>query len=90
MGGLYRLQYSTLDLTDAGFAAWLDKPDGTRYVDFDALLRTRTTNVETSVWQRQMVLGPAPEYCILSRVDLGLPAHAAAHNIAHRVITVEH
>jgi len=87
-GGLYRLQHGTLALTDASFAAWLDKPEGTRYVDFDALLRTWTENVEISAWQRQMVLGPAPEYCILSRENLGLPAHAVAHNITHRVIAV--
>ena len=89
-GGVYRLQYGTLDLTDAGFAVWLHKPEGVRYADFDDLLRAWTENVEISMWQRQMVLGPAPEYCILSRQRLTLLGHTAPLIIARHVIAVGH
>jgi hypothetical protein len=38
-------------------ADWLHKPRGESSVSFIASL------AETTVWQRQMVLGPAPEFC---------------------------
>ncbi len=37
---------------------WLDKPDGESYQAFLDSVRAPT------VWQRQMVLGPAPEFCL--------------------------
>jgi hypothetical protein len=39
-------------------ARWLDKPRGADYASFIADLPEATT------WQRQLVLGPAPEFCI--------------------------
>jgi hypothetical protein len=42
----------------AGEVAWLAKPRGTSYADFHAALADRPA------WQRQMVLGPAPEYVV--------------------------
>lgn len=38
-------------------AEWLDKPRGESYESFLATLP------ETTIWQRQMTLGPAPEFC---------------------------
>jgi hypothetical protein len=51
----------------AGEVAWLAKPDGMSYADFHAALGSR------AAWQRQMVLGPAPEYVIES-ADVPWPA----------------
>lgn len=42
----------------AGEVSWLAKPEGVSYLDFHAQLAGRP------VWQRQMVLGPAPEYVV--------------------------
>ena len=39
-------------------ARWLAKPDGQTYAGFLDSLAAR------SIWQRQLVLGPAPEFCI--------------------------
>jgi hypothetical protein len=39
-------------------ARWLDKPRDTAYESFVADLP------EATIWQRQLVLGPAPEFCI--------------------------
>lgn len=86
-GGLYRLQHGALDLAEARFAAWLSKPAGVHYVDFDARLRAWTAGMPVSSWQRQMVLGPAPEYCIFTRNHLRLPEDAAALNSVHHVVT---
>ncbi|HEY2638130.1 MAG TPA: hypothetical protein VGI54_12110, partial [Solirubrobacteraceae bacterium] len=41
-------------------AAWLAKPAGTSYGDWLATL----TAMGTEVWQRQMTLGPAPEFVV--------------------------
>jgi hypothetical protein len=39
-------------------ARWLDKPRSDSYEDFVASLP------ETTIWQRQLTLGPAPEFCL--------------------------
>jgi|SRR6476646_5226800 len=55
-GAVYGLARGPLAILDA--VEWLDKPRATPYVEFiDSL-------PETTVWQRQMVLGPGPEFCV--------------------------
>lgn len=56
-GGVYRLLHGEAAL-DAPSAAWSSKPPGISYEAFQASLPER------SVWQRQLVLGPAPEFCL--------------------------
>jgi hypothetical protein len=61
------------------WAAWLAKPAGRRYEDFHAELEAALDGRDASAWQRQMVLGPAAEYCVLAARPLPLPwpvAHA--------------
>jgi hypothetical protein len=58
-------------------ASWFAKPAGMTYVDLAARLP------EAELWQRQMILGPAPEFCLLgaspppevAAVHLGYTAH---------------
>ena len=53
-GGVYALRSGGLRLDDAGDAQWSAKPlDAPKGADY-------------ALWQRQMVLGPAPEYCLLT------------------------
>lgn len=85
-GGLYRFQRGDLDLTEASNATWLGKLDGVSYTDFDTWLRAWTEETAISTWQRQMVLGPAPEFCILGRGDIHLPESAAAFTIPHHAL----
>ncbi len=54
---------------EAGWSAWFSKPAGRGYLDFHAELAT----LGASAWQRQMVLGPAAEYCVLAPAPLTLP-----------------
>jgi hypothetical protein len=56
--GLYRLQSGTVSLPDR--ASWFAKPPAMSYAD----LFTRLPPAE--LWQRQMVLGPAPEFCLFA------------------------
>ena len=55
-GGVYGLVRGRAAAPDA--VLWASKPDGESYGSF--LERERAE----SVWQRQLVLGPAPEFCL--------------------------
>jgi hypothetical protein len=71
-GGLYRLRSGSAD-QPAAWATWLRKPTGMGYPDFYQLLRPCTSGPEVSLWRRQMVLGPAPEFCLVSAEPAGVP-----------------
>jgi hypothetical protein len=58
------------------WAAWLAKPAGTAYADWHAAL-AEAAGEAGAVWQRQMVLGPAPEFCVLAPAARALPATPA-------------
>jgi hypothetical protein len=62
-GGLYRHALGQLDLT-ADQAFWFAKPRGMTYAQLNSLV-TASALRTTCLWQRQMVLGPAPEYCLM-------------------------
>jgi hypothetical protein len=52
---------------------WLTKPAGVRYPEFREQL-ARVTESGVTVWRRQMVLGPAPEFRLTADRELSLPA----------------
>jgi hypothetical protein len=56
-------------LTEAGFA----KPAGMAYADLYATLNSLTRRPGVALWRRMMVLGPPPEFCLVSREPLALP-----------------
>jgi hypothetical protein len=72
-GGLYSLERGTID-APAGDCVWLTKPTGVSYPDFDERLMVLTAGESVSVWRRQMVLGPAPEYRVTAGRELAMPA----------------
>ena len=49
----------------AGTASWFTKSPGTSYEELRSLLSV--PGAGGSTWQRQLVLGPAPEFCLLDR-----------------------
>jgi hypothetical protein len=65
-GGLYAEHTGTLDL-GAEAVTWLSKPKGTPYPDFYASLPPTRF-----LLRRQMVLGPAPEFCAAGDLPDGL------------------
>jgi hypothetical protein len=72
-GGLYALQYGTLD-GPAPWAGWVVKPQGERYATFEPQLRAAVDAAGGgAVLRRQMVLGPAPEYLLLAGSEPALP-----------------
>jgi hypothetical protein len=54
-GGVYELLQGAAEIPTG--IEWLDKPRGTPLDEFIALLPHQ------GVWRRQLVLGPAPEFC---------------------------
>src|SRR6478736_4484012 len=53
------------------WAAWVAKPRGTGYADFEEELVG--VGAAGSVWKRQMTLGPTPEFVVLAPLPLALP-----------------
>ena len=74
-GCLYRFEHSGCAIEEARRAVWLSKPDGMPYAEFRASLRP-LHRVGVSVLQRQMALGPGPEFCVLSIEELSLAGEA--------------
>lgn len=77
-GGVYAILRGGPPPSDDGLAVWFAKPVGMSY---DALLQA--VDVRGTLWRRQMVLGPAPEFCL---VDGDPPPGAATIVTRRRVI----
>ena len=73
-GGLYRLIEDHQAPAAAPSATWFSKPRGMRYPDFYQRAAEFTESVGFSFWRRQMVMGPAPEFCLLGAGLPDLPA----------------
>jgi hypothetical protein len=56
-----------------GFEVRFAKPAGTTYVDLYAGLQAWTRVPEVSLWRRMMVLGPPPEFSLITPSELTLP-----------------
>ena len=53
------------------FATWLGKPQGVSYDTFVGELTAAAPGA--AIWQRQLVLGPAPEFAVLAGAAVSLP-----------------
>ncbi len=76
-GSVYQLASGDAGLMGQRWAIWLSKPREISYADFSTELKPWTDRREAVLWQRQLALGPAPEFCILSAERLALPANLA-------------
>lgn len=56
-----------------GFEIRFAKPSATSYPDLYARLEPWSGKSGVSLWRRMMVLGPPPEFCLLSPTRLDLP-----------------
>jgi hypothetical protein len=73
-GGLYALISGSGDMGALTFVTWLTKPKGLAYADFYEMVRPWTDVTPTSLWRRQLVLGPAPEFCLMEDNPDELPS----------------
>jgi hypothetical protein len=72
-GGIYKLIKGKLELRESHFSVWMQKPQGISYKSFSEIISRISERGRTKVWQRQMVLGPAPEFCLHSEDMLSIP-----------------
>jgi hypothetical protein len=72
-GGVYALIAGD-PLARTGWCGWFSKQDGIRYPQLRAeLAQQLSEGTINAVWQRQLVLGPAPEFRILAPVPVTVP-----------------
>ena len=65
-GGVYDLREGVAAPAEAHVAVWIDKPRGVPSPLLAALLGDGMDGHHAGLWQRQLALGPAPEYCVLA------------------------
>ncbi len=79
--GLYGLRAGS-PITAPPLATWFRKPPGLSY---SALLEALTPIIATApatLWMRQMVLGPTPEFCLHSSTPVELPPGVTGHTLS--------
>lgn len=72
MGGLYALRDGSVPV-EVTHACWLDKPAGVPYAGFVAGFSPRVVEAGGALWMRQLVLGPAREFCIHAPHRIEIP-----------------
>ncbi len=86
-GGIYYHILGEADPRELTRTLWLTRPRGIRY---EAPLRALAARVKgpLSVWRKQMVLGPAPEFALLgdSGLALDLPEGWAARSVERSLL----
>jgi hypothetical protein len=94
-GGLYRLiegEPCASSLGAAALAVWIARPPGSKRRALDELLSDGMDPASASLWRRQLVLGPAPEFCLLAaEIPAGvaparLPVGWTARTLAREVL----
>ena len=57
----------------SGFEIRFSKPPRTSYADLYEHMQPFSRQPGTSLWRRMMVLGPAPEFCLIAPSEIELP-----------------
>jgi hypothetical protein len=63
--GLYQPARVTRAAVSAPIAVWFAKSDGMSYAHLYSVLDAIETATAARLWQRMLVLGPTPEFCLL-------------------------
>jgi hypothetical protein len=85
-GGLYALCSGEVLGTPPPASLWFGKPSGFSYLQFHAALDEALSSVPHALWQRQLVFGPAAEYCLHTTADPALPSAIAPVTVRSRSI----
>ena len=83
-GGVYRLRAGQPVLSRARHAVWFSKPRGLPSDEFYRGIPLLALEAGGGLWERQMVLGPAAECCLLATEEIVVP-----RALETRVVTVE-
>jgi hypothetical protein len=65
-------------------AQWFDKPEGMSYAELLGEIAPLIERFPSALWMRQMVLGPAREFCLHSETSVALPAVFSALGLSLR------
>lgn len=76
--GIYRLCAGSPTFAGARWTAWLPKPAGMSYPDLLHDLAAWTARPGHALWQRQLTLGPGPEFALICPTQPDLPAELGA------------
>ncbi len=68
-GGLYGLRWGELIVSSACSSHWFARPAGRGSGAFIQSIVAPLDPVNSCLWQRQLALGPAPEFCLLLGED---------------------
>ena len=82
--GLYRLKMGTV-LSAPRFSVWFGKPADWSYAQLYERLQS-VAGGSTALWVRQMVLGPAHEFCLHSNSPIELPEGITAQLFETRAV----
>jgi hypothetical protein len=72
-GSLLALHGDHANVAAARHAAWLTKPRSMPYESFYTTVASLPAAEQSSLWRRQMVLGPTPEFALLGLAPPALP-----------------
>jgi hypothetical protein len=82
--GLYAVRGGN-DVPGQAEATWFAKPPGWSYDDLYAVL-DKCVGDGISLWQRQLTLGPAPEFCLRGTYTPALPLTLRGDQISYRPV----
>jgi hypothetical protein len=85
-GAVYLLRAGRPSQDTTEEALWLEKPGGVTYGSFRERLEMLVAGGVGGIWERQLVLGPAPEYCVMTG-DGAAAAPAAATIVQRRALS---
>jgi hypothetical protein len=68
------------------FAYWFSKPDGMSYRELDAQVAPLVDQYQAALWIRQMVLGPALEFCLHAPESVSFASIMKVQTIPLRLI----
>jgi hypothetical protein len=80
-GALYRLRAGEPHFAKVRVALWFSKPRGLPYPEFYAGVPREALDKGGGLWERQMVLGPSPECCLLLASQMIVPKALDADEI---------
>jgi hypothetical protein len=86
-GGLYALVWGEPVLPERSIAVWLTRPRGIQWRPVLDALRQQLTG--TTLWRRQMVLGPGKEFVLIAPAGLKVAAPAGWSALAIERVRVD-